>query len=149
MLLISFLSGCNPSTAHKASLPFDLDPVRSAKSEIWLETPAKGTLFGPGEPLRCAGAFRVGPTHRPLALPKLSILKGRVSVNNVRFQQGTQRPDGSIPFEVEVTTPNDAGRYALLATLSLAVIEEPAATPPQQVVIKSPPLDITVRNRPQ
>jgi hypothetical protein len=150
ILLISLLlSGCNPSTPRKNTLAFELDPVRSAKSEIWLETPVKGARIGLDEPFRCTGAFRVGPAHRPLTVPKLSILNGRLSFNTVRFQQKSQRPDGSIPIEVEVSSPKKAGRYTLQATLSLALIEEPAVVPPRQVVITSPPLDVTVRDQRQ
>lgn len=147
-MLALLLVGCGAAAVTgESSLYETIRP--SAESRVWIIKPAdKGKPFSPGETLECAGKFTVGPSHRLLSVPKITILSGRATADQVRAEPREQEPNGEVPFEAKLKCPKKPGKYTLRATFVVGSGPEGKdGKPARELVIQSSLIHFEVKGK--
>jgi hypothetical protein len=131
-------SGATPTSREKVE--------QDEASRIWINLPAAGKEFGPGETFECTGKFAVGRSDRPLAQPKVAILSGGVQVDQVRAESGEPGPEGATAFEAKLRCPKEPGTYSLRVTMSLGLKSRDAdGKPLREFFIEARRVEIVVK----
>lgn len=145
-MLTLFVAECG-AAAVTGNTTFFETIGRSGESKVWIAKPADNREpFSPGETVECAGKLTLSQSHRPLSVPKITILAGNATVDQVRAQPSEQEPSGEVPFQAKFKCPKKPGKYTLRATF--VVTPDPAGKGGKSIrelVIQSPLIQIEVK----
>lgn len=153
MLLIASIAagmaGCGQRTVPEPEAP---EPIRSSPG---VESPAIAlTRFPakaqPGEMFECAGTIAIPASMESRHSPRLSILRGGVTYNEVRITEVESTGEGPATFKVNVPAPDKAGLCDLVASLPVVPRADTVQNPDrardvEEILVASPryPVEVT------